>query len=60
MNHLVKTVHMRGRNIRFYAELIKIISNYHQILPLIWSSVEVMLYLHYNMNKIQWQWVLMC
>ena len=29
---------MRGHNICFYAELTKIIPNYHQILPLIKSS----------------------
>ena len=34
LNHLVKTVQMRGHNICFYAELTKIIPNYHQILPL--------------------------
>ena len=38
LNRLVKTVQMRGHNIRFYAELTKIIPNYHQILPLIKSS----------------------
>ena len=32
---LVKTVQMRGHNIRFYAKLTKIIPNYHQILVLI-------------------------
>ena len=34
LNHLVKMVQMRGHNICFYAELTKIIPNYHQILPL--------------------------
>ena len=34
MNRLVETARMRGHNIRFYTELIKIIPNYHQILPL--------------------------
>ena len=38
LNRLNKTVQMRGHNIRFYAELTKIIPNYHQILPLIQSS----------------------
>ena len=37
-NQPVKTVQMRGTNIGFYAELTKIILNYHQILPLIYSS----------------------
>ena len=32
LNHLVEMVQMRGHNICFYAELIKGISNYHQIL----------------------------
>ena len=31
LNHLDKTVQMRGHNICFYAELTKIIPNYHQI-----------------------------
>ena len=35
LNRLDKTVQMRGHNICFYAELTKIIPNYHQILPLI-------------------------
>ena len=39
LNRLVKTVQMRGHIICFYAELIKIIPNYHQILPLIRSFV---------------------
>ena len=39
LNRLVETVQMRGHNICFYAELIKIIHNYHQIHPLIYSSV---------------------
>ena len=38
LNRLNETVQMRGHNIRFYAELTKIIPNYHQILPLIKSS----------------------
>ena len=37
LNHF-KTVQMKGHNIRFYAELTKIVSNYHQILFLIYSS----------------------
>ena len=37
LNRLVETVQMRGHNICFYAEL-KNISNYHQILPLTYSS----------------------
>ena len=39
LNRLVETVQMRGHNISFYSELTKIIRNYHQILPLIYSSV---------------------
>ena len=35
LNRLVKTVEMRGHNICLYAELTKIIRNYHQILLLI-------------------------
>ena len=38
LNRLIETVQMRGHNIRFYAELRKIIPNYRQILPLIQSS----------------------
>ena len=38
LNRLVETVQMKGHNICFYAELTIIIPNYHQILPLIWSS----------------------
>ena len=34
MNRLNETVQMRGHNIGFYAELTKIIPNYHQLLPL--------------------------
>ena len=41
LNHPTEVVQMRGHNIRFYAELIKIIPNYHHILPLIESSVYV-------------------
>ena len=41
LNRLIETVQMRGHNICFNAELTKIISNYHQILPLIYSSVNV-------------------
>ena len=41
LNCLIKTVQMRDHNICFYAELIKIIPNYHQILPLIYSSVYI-------------------
>ena len=40
----IETVQMRGHNIRFYAELTNIISNYHQILPLIYSSDCLMSY----------------
>ena len=36
LNRLIKTVQMRGHNICFKAKCTKIISNYHQILPLIW------------------------
>ena len=32
LNHLDETVQMRSHNIHFYAELTKIIPNYHQIL----------------------------
>ena len=39
LNCLVETVQMRGHNIWLYAELTKIVPNYHQILPLIKSSV---------------------
>ena len=35
LNRLIETVQMRGHKIYFYAELIKIIPNYHQILPFI-------------------------
>ena len=35
LDHFTKTVQMRGSNIRLYAELTKIIPNYHQIFPLI-------------------------
>ena len=38
LNRLHETVQMRYHNIRFYAKLTKIIHNYHQTLPLIWSS----------------------
>ena len=38
LNRLVKTVQISDHNICFYAELTKIIPNYHHILPLIWSS----------------------
>ena len=34
-NRLVETIQMKGYNIRFYAELIKIIPNYHKIIPLV-------------------------
>ena len=37
LNHLDETVQMRGHNICFNAEVAKIIPNYHQLLPLIWS-----------------------
>ena len=42
INHTTseETVKMRGHNVCFYAELTKIISNYCQIFPLIWSSVK--------------------
>ena len=35
VNHLVKAVQMRGHNIWFYSEVLKIIPNYNQILLLI-------------------------
>ena len=38
LNRLIETVQMRGHNICFYAEFAKIIPNYHQIFPLIYSS----------------------
>ena len=38
LNRLMETVQMRGHNICFNAEITKIIPNYHQILPLIYSS----------------------
>ena len=38
LNRLVETVQKRGHHLCFYAELIKIIPNYPQILPLIKSS----------------------
>ena len=34
LNCLIEMVQMRGHNLRFYAELKKIIPDYHQILPL--------------------------
>ena len=40
LNHLDETVQMRGHNVCFYAELTKIIPNYHQIRHLI-SSFDV-------------------
>ena len=40
LNRLVETVQMRGHSICFYAELTKIIPNYHQMLPLIYSSAD--------------------
>ena len=38
LNRLDETFQMRGHNVWFYAELTKILPNYHQILPLILSS----------------------
>ena len=35
LNHLDKMVQMRDHNICYYANITKIIPNYHQILPLI-------------------------
>ena len=35
LNRLDKTVQLRGHNIHFYAQLTKIIPNYHHILLLI-------------------------
>ena len=35
LNLLDKTVQIRGHNICFYVELTNIITNYHQMLPLI-------------------------
>ena len=35
LNCLVETIQMKGRNLHFYAELVKIIPYYHQIHPLI-------------------------
>ena len=40
LNHFVMTVQMRSHNIYLYAELTKVIHNYHQILPVIQSSVH--------------------
>ena len=40
LNRLVEIVQMWDHNICFYAELTKNIPSYHQILPLIWSSVR--------------------
>ena len=43
---------MRGHNICFYAELTKIIPNYHLILPLIYSSaVYIKFQNDYNKNR---------
>ena len=39
LKRLVETVHLRGHNM-FYAELTKDIPNYHQLLPLIYSSAS--------------------
>ena len=38
LNPLVETVLLRGHDICFYAEFTKIIPNYPQILPLMYSS----------------------
>ena len=38
LNRLVKNVKVRGHNTDFGAELTKIIPNFHQILPLIYST----------------------
>ena len=38
LNRHIETVQMRGYNVGFYPDLMKIILNYHQILPLIYSS----------------------
>ena len=35
LNRLNETVQMRGHNVYFYAELTKIIPNYHQKFPLV-------------------------
>ena len=40
LNNLIETVQTRGLNICLNAELTKFIPNYHQILPLIYISVE--------------------
>ena len=37
LNCLLKTIQMRGQNVRFYAELTKIIPSHHQILPLVYG-----------------------
>ena len=48
-NHnVVMMVQMRGHNIGFYAELTKIIHNYHPKLPLIYSSVYSIEDVHLN------------
>ena len=41
LNRLIETVQMRGHNICFYAELTKIIPNYHQILPLSFQGLSL-------------------
>ena len=38
LNRLIETVQMSANSICLYAELTKIIPNYHQILPLVKSS----------------------
>ena len=38
LNHLIETVQLRGHNIGLYTEFTKIITDYHQLLPLIQSS----------------------
>ena len=45
LNRLIKTAQMKGYNICFYEELTKLILNYHQIHPLIYSSGTAILHL---------------
>ena len=54
LNRLVKTAQMWGHNIRFYAEVTKIILNYHQILLLELCCYEN-LYCKWKPSKYQTQ-----
>ena len=46
LNRLIETVQMRGHNKCFYAELIIIFPNYHQILPFIQKSEDMYTLFH--------------